>query len=257
MMSAHALMSILVLTAGVAVCGQEHAGTYADADVTAGARVYTALCASCHGTSGAGVGVVDLRRSPLPRASTDAALAAIIKNGIPGTGMPGFRLDAADVRVIVAFIRAGLPDAAGGAATGTIERGRTIFEGRGQCLECHRVQEKGSYAGPDLTDVGRTRGATSIQQSLVNPSLVMRPINRPVRAVTRDGRVITGRRLNEDTYTVQLMTDQGRLVSLVKEELREWDVSETSTMPSYRDRLTPDEQNDLVAYLVSLKGLGQ
>ena len=54
-----------------------------------------------------------------------------------------------------------------------------------------------------------------------------------------------------------LMTDQGRLVSLVKEELREWDVSETSTMPSYRDRLTPDEQNDLVAYLVSLKGLGQ
>ncbi len=52
----------------------------------------------------------------------------------------------------------------------------------------------------------------------------MMPINRPVRAVTRDGTVINGRRLNEDTYTVQLLDDQEKLVSLVKADLREYTI---------------------------------
>ena len=80
----------------------------------------------------------------------------------------------------------------------------------------------------------------------------MRPINRPVRAVTRDGVVVTGRRLNEDTYTVQVVTPEGRLVSLVKGELRDWSVSPISPMPSYKDELSADALADLVAYLVSL-----
>ena len=82
----------------------------------------------------------------------------------------------------------------------------------------------------------------------------MFPINRPVRAVTRDGRVINGRRLNEDTYTVQIITVEGRLVSLVKSELREWSVSPTSPMPTFKDTLTPGELIDLVTYMSSLKG---
>jgi putative heme-binding domain-containing protein len=248
----------LILLATLALGAQDHAGNYADADIAAGARLYAAVCVSCHGPSGTGVGTVDLRRGPLPRASTDAALAGIISNGIPGTGMPGFALRPEDLRGIVAFIRSGLPEATDAAlATGSAERGRSVFEGRGACLECHRVQDKGSYAGPDLSDIGRTRTAASIQQSLVNPSLVMRPINRPVRAVTRDGHIVNGRRLNEDTYTVQLITDQGRLVSFMKDELSELTVSTVSTMPSYRETLTPDEQSDVVAYLISLKGAGQ
>jgi cytochrome c oxidase cbb3-type subunit III len=252
------LIATLVLLAGVALAAQDHAGSYTDADVAAGARLYAAVCVGCHGPSGTAVGTVDLRRGPLPRASTDAALAAIISNGISGTGMPAFRLEPAELRGIVAFIRSGLPEPGGrGTAAGNIERGRTLFQGRGGCLECHRVQNTGSYAGPDLSDIGRTRAPASIHQSLVNPSLVMRPINRPVRAVTGDGRIVTGRRLNEDTYTVQLMTDQGRLVSLVKDELREWSVNTVSTMPSFRDRLTPEELSDLEAYLISLKGAAQ
>jgi hypothetical protein len=82
----------------------------------------------------------------------------------------------------------------------------------------------------------------------------MQPINRPVRAVTRDGRVIAGRRLNEDLFTVQLITNEGKLVSLVKSELKEWTVSTTSTMPSYKDTLSSSELANLVGYLVSLRG---
>ena len=84
---------------------------------------------------------------------------------------------------------------------------------------------------------------------------VLSPINRPVRAVTRTGRVINGRRLNEDTYSVQLIDDQERLVSLPKAELREFTISTTSPMPSYQDRLSPEERAAVVAYLLTLKGV--
>src|SRR6185436_6525118 len=107
-------------------------------------------------------------------------------------------------------------------------------------------------AGPDLTEIGKARSPAAIRLSLLDPSASMRPINRPVRAVTRDGRVIKGRRLNEDSYTVQILDEEGRLVSFVKADLKEWSVLTTSTMPSYRDRLTPEALADLVAYVASL-----
>jgi mono/diheme cytochrome c family protein len=50
------------------------------------------------------------------------------------------------------------------------------------------------------------------------------------------------------------MTDEGRLVSLVKSELRSFTVGTTSAMPSYKDMLSPAAIADLVAYLATLKG---
>ena len=83
----------------------------------------------------------------------------------------------------------------------------------------------------------------------------MLPLNRPLRAVTRGGEVITGRRLNEDTYTVQIFDERERLVSLDKADLRELTVLAASPMPSYAETLNEAELADLLAYLVTLKGL--
>ena len=83
----------------------------------------------------------------------------------------------------------------------------------------------------------------------------MMPINRPVRAVTKDGKVINGRRLNEDTYSVQLIDDQEHLLSLTKADLREYTIVTTSPMPSFKDTLSAEELADVVSYLLSLKGL--
>ena len=108
---------------------------------------------------------------------------------------------------------------------------------------------------PDLSDIGATHSPAALQRSLLDPTGGMWPINRPVRIVTGDGRTIRGRRLNEDTYTVQLIDEQERLVSLLKADLREYEVAKTSPMPSLAGKLTDDELWDLVAYLLSLKGL--
>ena len=82
----------------------------------------------------------------------------------------------------------------------------------------------------------------------------MQPINRPVELVTADGTRVTGRRLNEDTYTVQLIDAEERLRSFDKADLREYTVLTESPMPSYADALSPEELADVLAYLVSLKG---
>jgi putative heme-binding domain-containing protein len=235
----------------------DHSGQYPQTDVAAGARVYAALCIGCHGPTGAGIGGIDLRHGPLPRASTDAALTMLLGKGIPGTGMPSFTLDAHDARALIAFIRSGFDANTTTVPQGDPARGRAIFEGKANCLTCHRLETRGRDIGPDLTEIGRTRTAAAIQRSLIDPAGSMIPINRPVRAETRDGRVLAGRRLNEDTYTVQIITEDGRLASLVKSELRQWSVSTTSPMPSYKDTLAPGELLDVVAYVASLKGSSQ
>jgi putative heme-binding domain-containing protein len=107
---------------------------------------------------------------------------------------------------------------------------------------------------PNLTDIGSVRSAGSLQRSLLEPSSQMMPINRPVRLVTKDGTVINGRRLNEDTYSIQVMDDRERLHSLRKDDVREFTIATTSTMPSYKDTLTSEELSDLLGYLLSLKG---
>jgi putative heme-binding domain-containing protein len=232
-----------------------HPGDYGRADIEYGARLYAQHCANCHGTTGDGVANVDLRSGKFRTARTDLQLRAVIAAGFPTAGMPAFRsLDAAELTGLVAYIRNMNTFDSGSMKPGDAARGRTIVEGKGACLSCHRVNHTGSRKAPDLSDIGLVRSAGSLERSLRDPDSQMFPINRPVRAVTRDGKVINGRRLNEDTYTVQLSDDEGRLHSLVKSELREYTISTKSTMPSYEKELTPAEIADVVSYLLSLKG---
>jgi putative heme-binding domain-containing protein len=232
----------------------QHAGEYPAADIQYGSTIYAAECTRCHGPTGDQVSGVDLRSGRFRNATTDDDLRRIVTNGIPGTSMPGRRLGNPEVTAIIAYIRNMRDFDSKKVAIGDRARGQAIFEGKGRCATCHRVGATGSHIGPDLSDIGSSRSPGTIEQSLVDPTSRMLPINRPVRIVTKDGRTISGRRLNEDTYTVQLIDDHERLVSLEKAALREYAVLETSTMPSAKGTLDAQEVADVIAYLSSLKG---
>jgi hypothetical protein len=77
----------------------------------------------------------------------------------------------------------------------------------------------------------------------------------PVRVVTREGREVRGLRINEDSFTIQVRDASNQHHSFRKSDLRELE-KETgkSLMPSFKDRLTASEADDLVAYLSSLGG---
>jgi putative heme-binding domain-containing protein len=132
-------------------------------------------------------------------------------------------------------------------------RGKAIFEGKGACRTCHRVNAVGSRVAPDLSAIGSTLSAETLTKTLTDPNAALRPAVRSVRAVTSDGKVVTGLRLNEDRYSVQLIDEQEHLRSLTKSNLREYSILTTARMPSYREKLTQPEIADVVSYLVSLK----
>jgi len=231
-----------------------HPEDYPRADIEHGARIYAAQCDRCHGPDGRGVNGVDLGSGKFSHATTDGQLRNVIANGFPTAGMPAFTFDATDFTGVVAYLRNMNSIDRGSLKPGNAAHGQTVVETKGACLSCHRIGNKGSRKAPNLSTIGASRSAGSLERSLLDPSSQMWPINRPVHIVTKDGKVINGRRLNEDTYTVQVVDEEGRLISFEKPNLREFTISTKSTMPSYKQELSPDELSDVVTYLLSLKG---
>ena len=256
----HLLVFALVLLASdgerlaAQATAQDHPGQYSAMDIETGSRLYAGQCVLCHGPNGDVVAGVDLRRGQFRRAVSDEDLARVIARGLPEAGMPGFKLQPSELDGLVAFIRAGFDVSGTAVKVGHVGRGQEIFEGKGGCAACHRVNGKGPRVAPDLSDIGAIRTPSALQRSLLDPTSAMLPINRPVRAVTRDGRTIRGRRLNEDTYSVQLIDEQERLVSLDKTDIREPELAKTSPMPPATTTLSNDELPDMIGYLLSLKG---
>ena len=230
-----------------------HDEQYPLADIAYGLGIYTAKCVVCHGPQGDGAGGVNLRSGRFRNATTDRELVTFIRAGSPA-GMPPQTLDNSEMTGIIAYLRNMNSVDSASVQTGDATRGRALFDGKGGCASCHRVDRAGSRVAHNLSDIGSQRAPASIQRSLLDPTSQMMPINRPVRAVRKDGTVVTGRRLNEDTYSVQIIDDRERLHSLLKSDLREFTISKTSPMPSFAKTFSSAETADVVAYLLTLKG---
>jgi putative heme-binding domain-containing protein len=219
-----------------------------DAAVREGAGLYGANCSNCHGPRGDLVSDVDLGHNKFRRATTDDELIGIITTGIPGTAMPPANMPREQAALIVAYLRSlGTPGTSGNPA-----KGRELFASKG-CQGCHRILGVGPRTGPDLSEIGSFRRAQELQQSILDPDADIQPENRTFTATLRDGTKITGHVINEDGFTIQVLDSRERLLSIDKANLRESSYSEHSPMPSYKDKLTPQELDDLVSYLISLK----
>jgi len=223
-------------------------------DPELGRKLWSANCAVCHGAEGKGGRGPDLTSGKFRHGGTDDDFYWAVRNGIPGTEMPGFPLGGMESVQLLAHVRALGRSAMPPPPGGDVARGRGLFAGSAECTRCHRVGGMGSRIGPDLSDAGARMPPSDLLAALLRRGESVLPAQWYVRAVTRDGRIITGRRLNEDTYSVQLIDAQEQLVSLVKEELKEYEPIKKSPMPSYEGKFTREQLGDLVAYLASLKG---
>jgi len=218
-------------------------------------QIFLSNCAGCHGPDGDLIPNINLASGIFRHAQGDNDLRRIVQKGIPGTPMPPGNYTDDQAGVIVAYIRS--MSATSGKRTGGLgdaARGRAIVEGKGACLDCHRIGARGSVTGPDLTGIGSARRSADLEKALTDPDAEIRPDNLTVRAVDKNGNKITGRLMNMDTYTLQILEyGTGRLRSLRKDNLREHEVMKTSPMPNYRQKLNAQEISDVVAYLSSLR----
>ena len=247
-----AALAALLPSSATAQAVSDH--TYTAEAIQEGSRVYVTECALCHASNGDGVDGVDLRRGLFSNARSDDDLRRIITSGVGGSRMPAIDLRAAELDGVVAYIRAGFDPSGVAVRVGDAARGQEIFDGVGRCTQCHRVNGIGGRRfAPDLSAIGVVRTPAALQRTILDPTSALQPINRPVRIVTRNGETIRGRRLNEDTHTVQIVDSQERLRSLVKADLAEYEVRETASMPT--PELTPEQVADLIGYLLTLRGL--
>lgn len=222
-------------------------------DVAAGGRIFRSHCAQCHGLNGEGGRGPDLTTGRFRHGASDGELLRTIMQGISGTEMPGIYMEEHQVWQIVSYVRS--LSARGEARTlpGDPVRGERLFSGKGGCTACHMVNGAGGRRGPDLSDIGGLRSPEHLRTSLVEPGKQVPGRWWTVRVRTKSGGELTGFRLNEDTYSIQLLDENGALHSLLKENVGSIEVSKDSIMPAYGGMLTAEELDDLVAYLYSLR----
>lgn len=220
-----------------------------------GKSLFDAHCARCHGIGGTGGEGPSLAVPVLRHAADDEALATVIRDGIENTDMPGnWMLGESEVQALVDYVRS-LSRVEPEPLPGDPGRGRAIYESQGTCTVCHIINGDGGTIGPDLSAIGLTRGVDYLRESLVAPGDTVPERYVVVHAVTHDGREITGVRVNEDSFTIQVRDEVGEFHSLDKLSLTKLEKKfGESLMPSYASELSPDEINDLVAYLASLRG---
>lgn len=215
-----------------------------------GRRYYMGHCAHCHGPEGDGAGGgANLTSGDYRHGGAPADLFRTIRDGLPGSEMAGSRLSVDELWKVVAFIRRLAAAGAAEQATGDPKAGQALYAGKGACQQCHAIGGRGGMLGPALDTVGRRRSLPFLRQSLVEPEAHVAAEYRSVSVVTRAGARVTGVRLNEDDYSIQLRDQSENLRSFRKEYLKELLAETRSLMPAYGKVFSPREIEDLVAYL--------
>jgi putative heme-binding domain-containing protein len=141
------------------------------------------------------------------------------------------------------------------ACKGDAARGETIFWSQAvNCGRCHRVDDRGTPIGPDLSDVGSLRSTEDLLESLLSPSRRVEPKYAAYLVHTGDGRSSTGLLVKRDENSVVLRDSEGNEIILAAEDVDELRPSRMSLMPDGQMAgLTAQEAADLLEYLATHK----
>ena len=225
---------------------------YAGSDqaVDAGRNLYLQSCSGCHGANAEGGRGPRLHNYGKIRSAPNRQLFDSIKNGVRGSDMPPTPLPDEKLWQLLTFVRSLNLPASETKIAGDVENGRLLFEGKGGCRSCHKLNNKGGYLGPDLTNVGNTHNVAQIREGILDPNLRPTKGFAGVSVTTLAGKTITGIAKNSTNYSMQIIDEQGNLHLLETRNLKAINWRRTSLMPDdYSTRLTKTELLDLLAFL--------
>ena len=245
---------LLLLCGAITLLAQQNppANPYpSEADRTAGAGVFRKQCARCHGFDGSGGEGPDLTRGEFRHGSTDSELFQTISLGVPNTEMPHFTLPEKPIWQVITFVRSLTRPPVN--PPGDLVSGERLYREKANCTQCHMVGGAGGRLGPDLSDIGWRRSPEHLRSSILRPNEDIDRKYWSVQIIDGSGQSISGIRLNEDSYSIQIMDMRENLLSLWKSDLKEIKQVKRSWMPSFEQAFSPSELEDLVAYLYSLR----
>jgi cytochrome c oxidase cbb3-type subunit III len=233
--------------------------SYSASQIQAGESRFVSECGFCHGRDAqGGESGPDLTRSSLVAEDVRGdKIGPVILSGRADKGMPAFRLPAADVAAIVAFIhdeKSKAESEAGGRRsvdlsdleTGNVEAGRRYFSGDGGCSKCHALS--GSFA-----TVGARFQGLALLQRMLNPSRGPRAGSfLPAVTITlASGQKVTGRLVYRDEFTLTLVDPDGWTRSWPAAEVKIEDPLQAHF--EQLGRYTDEEIHDVFAFLETLR----
>ena len=140
---------------------------------------------------------------------------------------------------------------------GNAKSGRDIFVGHtaAQCIRCHKVDDRGGSAGPDLSNVAsaeRTVDRRYLLESIVSPNAKITKGFGTVTIVLDSGKLVAGTIKANDETTLTVVTPENKTIRIDRRNIDAQSAT-TSAMPEMTKTLTLREMRDLVEYLSTLK----
>lgn len=128
------------------------------------------------------------------------------------------------------------------------ERGRMLFQKN--CATCHRLENKGVEAGPDLVAVLRNESPEDLLLVMLDPSREVDPryVNYKVR--TKRGRTVTGMISTETGSSITLRRAEKVEETILRNQIEQLQTTWKSLMPEGLEKqLKLQDVADLIAYL--------
>ncbi|MBT4887330.1 MAG: c-type cytochrome [Planctomycetaceae bacterium] len=132
-------------------------------------------------------------------------------------------------------------------------RGEAVYSREDmQCMTCHAIGGVGGKVGPDMTSLGASAPIDYLIESIYKPNAKIKENYHSVNILTVDGLVLTGIIVGSDNNEVILRDARNKLVRIPKDDI-EFQKPGKSLMPEgLVDRLTQQEQVDLIKFLTQL-----
>ena len=228
--------------------------------VLEGKKTFEASCVRCHGMDASGLTGPSLKRPKLKHVNDIASFINVVEFGIIGTGMPSnWAISDSDCHQLYAYINY-LKNQGKETPKGDSAAGSKVYTSSG-CASCHIMNGEGNSIGPELSEIGASRNAAYLQQAIIDPAAALPEstdidngygfsLYLPIKIITNDGTSITGLRINEDTYTIQIKDAANNYYSFNKDELKSIEKQYgQSLMPSFKNKLSDKQIENLVAFL--------
>jgi quinoprotein glucose dehydrogenase len=138
---------------------------------------------------------------------------------------------------------------------GDAERGRKIFYERTQlsCVRCHKVAGTGGEVGPDLSKISTDKQRDYLLEAIVLPSKTIAKNFESAVILDLDGVTHTGVLKQETEKEVVLMTAEGKLVTVAKENIEARKPGKSAMPEDLTKYLTKFEMRDLIEFLAAQK----
>jgi putative heme-binding domain-containing protein len=140
-------------------------------------------------------------------------------------------------------------------ASGDAKAGQAVYEsGKGTCIACHQIGDKGRSIGPNLSHIGGIRTERDLLESVMFPSNTLARDYEAHIIETSAGETITGVIKSHTAEGLLVVDVAGQEKNIPQATMVSDTQLTTSLMPMGLDATLPEKDLlDLVAYLRSLK----